>query len=427
MDSPQRSTSGLSDLQSPAETYTPDTDASVGYEENLRTFLENLQFEEQYILVTGGLGFIGSHTTLELLKANYNVIVVDNMSNSYQEVFDRVHLLASRYHESRGSRMPSLQIHNHDFQDCVMLRALLKQFELSTRWEPPRSKISGVIHFAAHKSVEESIRQPLKYYSNNVTGLVNFVSILEEFGIKNFIFSSSATVYGTAANSGAPLREEYCVHSKETFHEENGDERAVESGCVGITNPYGRTKWMCEAILADLAASDPSWTVVALRYFNPIGCDPSGLLGEDPRGTPTNLLPVVVNVITGQIPELKVFGDDWDTIDGTAVRDFIHVTDLARGHIAALSTALKGELQTNFRTFNLGTGYGHSVMEVVNVMESVSSRNIPRKAVSRRQGDVGSCVAVAKRSDQELHWRTEKSLQDACADTWNFLKLNRTV
>ena len=190
---------------------------------------------------------------------------------------------------------------------------------------------------------------------------------------------------------------------------------------MGITNPYGRTKWICETILADLAASDPEWTVVALRYFNPIGCDSSGLLGEDPRQVPTNLLPVVVKVMTGQYQELQMFGSDWDTEDGTAVRDFIHVTDLARGHIAALNTASEGKLTENFRTFNLGTGRGHSVLEVVNTMESVSSSSIPRKTAGRRTGDVGSCVAIATRSQEELQWKTEKTLRDACESICNFL------
>lgn len=181
---------------------------------------------------------------------------------------------------------------------------------------------------------------------------------------------------------------------------------------------------MCETILADLAASDPEWTVVALRYFNPVGCDPSGLLGEDPRQAPTNLLPVVVKVMTGQYAELQMFGTDWETEDGTAVRDFIHVTDLARGHIAALSAANEGNLRENFRTFNLGTGSGHSVLEVVNAMEAVSSTSITRKAADRRAGDVGSCVAVVDRCREELQWKTDKSLEDACADICNFLDVS---
>ena len=202
-----------------------------------------------------------------------------------------------------------------------------------------QSSIKGVIHFAAYKSVSESISNPLKYYANNVAGLIEFCSVLGDFNIKTFIFSSSATVYGTVANSGVPLREEYCTHQTESFTDHDGATRTAEGGCSGLTNPYGRSKWMCEAILSDLAQADPDWTILALRYFNPVGCDESGLLGEDPKGIPTNLMPVVVRVMTEVSPELNVFGTDYPTPDGTAVRDFIHVTDLACGHVAALSSA----------------------------------------------------------------------------------------
>ncbi|OOG00134.1 hypothetical protein ASPCADRAFT_40537 [Aspergillus carbonarius ITEM 5010] len=410
MESPRQSDASTPvEPGSPGCVDTPATQSSVLFDGNLEELLRNLPLD-QYILVTGGLGFIGSHTTLELLKANYNVIVIDNLSNSFQTVFDRIKQLAAKHHEQQGTRMPSLQLHAHDYRDTVALRGLLEQYQIQSRWGTPKSKIGGVIHFAAYKAVEESIKNPLKYYANNVSGLIDFATTLGEFGIKTFIFSSSATVYGTLATSGLPLKEELCA--------------AVKPGCTGITNPYGRTKWICEAILADLAASDPEWTIVALRYFNPIGCDESGLLGEDPRQTPTNLLPVVVKVMTGQYKELQMFGTDWDTEDGTAIRDFIHVTDLARGHIAALNTANGGKLVENFRTFNLGTGRGHSVMEVVNTMEEVSSKPIPRKAAGRRAGDVGSCVAVASRSSDELEWKTEKTLKDACVSLCNFLSVS---
>lgn len=408
---------------SPVCVDTPATQSSVLFDGNLEELLRNFPLD-QYILVTGGLGFIGSHTTLELLKANYNVIVIDNLSNSFQVVFDRVQTLANQYHDQQGTKCPSMHLHAHDYRDTAALRTLLEQYQVSSRWGAAKSKIAGVIHFAAHKAVEESIRNPLKYYANNVSGLVDFATTLGEFGIKTFVFSSSATVYGTLATSGLPLKEELCVHKEEVVIDHHGSENVVSPGCTGITNPYGRTKWICEAILADLAASDPEWTIVALRYFNPIGCDESGLLGEDPRQTPTNLLPVVVKVMTGQYNELQMFGTDWDTEDGTAVRDFIHVTDLARGHIAALSTANEGRLVENFRTFNLGTGRGHSVQEVVDAMESVSSKHIPRKAAPRRAGDVGSCVAVATRSQEELQWKTEKSLKDACINLCNFLDVS---
>ncbi|KAL2814963.1 hypothetical protein BJX63DRAFT_185082 [Aspergillus granulosus] len=424
MESPRQS-----DASSPAEPCspicvdTPATQSSVLFDGNIEELLRNFPLR-QYILVTGGLGFIGSHTTLELLKASYNVIVIDNLSNSFQSVFDRIKLLAQTHHEQHGTQMPALHLDTHDYRDTAALRELLEQYQVQSRWGTPRSKIAGVIHFAAYKAVEESIKSPLKYYSNNVSGLIDFASTLGEYGIKTFIFSSSATVYGTLATSGLPLKEELCAHKDENFQNTDGVGMTIKAGCTGITNPYGRTKWMCEAILADLAASDPEWTIVALRYFNPIGCDESGLLGEDPRQTPTNLLPVVVKVMTGEYKELQMFGTDWDTEDGTAVRDFIHVTDLARGHVAAFDVATEGKLVENFRAFNLGTGRGHSVMEVVNTMESVSSKRIPTRAAPRRQGDVGSCVAIATRSEQELQWKTVKTLKDACDNLCKFLESN---
>lgn len=425
MDSPRQSdASSPLGVSSPIDLDTPATEISALFDDNLDNLLLNFPVLDQYILVTGGLGFIGSHTTLELLKTGYGVIVIDDLSNSYQDVFDRIQQLASKFHDENGTKVPALKLHNHDYRDTAALRELLDQYRLPSRWGSPKSKVAGVIHFAAHKAVEESIRNPLKYYANNVSGLIDFAGTLGEYGIKTFIFSSSATVYGTLANSGVPLKEELCVHKHETFRDEDGNENSVQPGCTGITNPYGRTKWMCEAILADLAYSDPEWTIVALRYFNPIGCDQSGLLGEDPRGIPTNLLPVVVKVMMGQSPELKMFGTDWDTEDGTAIRDFIHVTDLARGHIAALNAANEGGMCENFRTFNLGTGRGHSVLEVVNAMESVSSKKIPRRGAERRQGDVGSCVAAASRSHQELSWKTEKTIVDACRDICNFLEVS---
>lgn len=408
---------------SPSSVDTPATESSLQFD-NLDELLRQLPVENQFILVTGGLGFIGSHTTLELLKANYNVIVIDNLSNSFEKVFHRIALLARQFHEEIGSPMPTLRLHGRDYRDTSALQALLEEYQLPSRWGSPKSRIAGVIHFAAYKAVEESIRRPLKYYANNVSGLISFASTLGDFGIKTFIFSSSATVYGTFATSGLPLREELCVHMEEVLVDEAGERRVVQPGCTGITNPYGRTKWMREAILADLALSDPEWAIVALRYFNPVGCDSSGLLGEDPRQAPTNLLPVVVKVMTGQYAELQMFGTDWETKDGTAVRDFIHVTDLARGHVTALTTANKGRLMENFRTFNLGTGSGHSVTEVVSTMETVSSKTIPWKAADRRAGDVGSCVAVVDRSREELEWKTEKSLRDACADICNFLDVS---
>ncbi|KAH8694063.1 UDP-glucose 4-epimerase [Talaromyces proteolyticus] len=423
INSPPQSDAGSSTFDIPSyDISTPATPSSLFFDDRLGRLLREVP-HNQHILVTGGLGFIGSHTTLELLKAGYNVIAIDNLSNAYESVSDRIQLLASKYHEEQGTPMPSLKHYKQDYQDIKSLIPLLEAHR-TLSWDSPKSSIAGVIHFASYKAVEDSIKQPLKYYSNNVCGLIGFVETLGSFGIKTFIFSSSATVYGTLATSGAPLKEELCVHKPEGTKTDQESWSTVQPGCTGITNPYGRTKWMCEAILADLAISDPEWTIVALRYFNPIGCDSSGLLGEDPRCTPTNLLPVIVKVMTGQYSELSMFGTDWDTVDGTAVRDFIHVTDLAQGHIAALSVAMKGELRENFRTFNLGTGYGHSVLEVVETMQQVSQKTLPRKAVDRRAGDVGYCVAAADRSSDELQWTARKTLSDACADICHSLEIS---
>lgn len=378
---------------------------------------------EDFVLVTGGLGFIGSHTSLELLKSGHNVIIVDNQSNAFESVLDRIVYLAQSHHGQHGTICPAVRYRNFDYRDSAAMRQLLDDHDLRhDNASLQKSRIVGVIHFAAFKAVAESINMPLKYYRNNVSGLVEFVALLGEFGIKNLIFSSSATVYGSLADKGKPLREEDCVHRQGIILGSDGSIEVVKPGSVGITNPYGRTKWMCEAILADLAASDPEWSITALRYFNPIGCDSSGLLGEDPRQVPTNLLPVVVKVMTGEYDSLSVFGSDWETPDGTAIRDFIHVTDLAKGHIAALRPKHQENLGDNFKTFNLGTGDGHSVRDVVTIMGAVSEKQIPQKLVDRRPGDVGFCVAGVDRSRIELGWQTEKTLEDACRDLCNFLR-----
>jgi UDP-glucose 4-epimerase len=378
----------------------------------------------RYILVTGGLGFIGSHTSVELLKAGYNVLIVDNCANAHRSVFDRINQITDTYYVSQPERRPEVKLFDISYQDMTAMRALLDQYSLTSLRDDRQSQIVGVIHFAALKAVEESIRMPLKYYRNNINGLIDFLGLLDEYNIKKFIFSSSATVYGTIADRGLPVQEENCVHSPISYTTREGLEEVAEQGCTGLTNPYGRTKFFGEAILADVAASDPSWTIIALRYFNPIGCDESGLIGEDPKGVPSNLLPVVTRVMTGQYPELKIFGDDWNTPDGTAIRDFIHVTDLAIGHIAAMASAQQQELKHNFRTFNLGTGCGYSVEQVASTMEAVSGRPVPRRRVERRAGDVGTCVAVADRAQIELGWKTQKSLDDACRDICRFLKVN---
>lgn len=381
-----------------------------------------LATEDHYVLVTGGLGFIGSHTVLELLKAGYNVIIVDDLSNSFHDVFNRILRIANQHFEHCVGRCPKAELHKTSYRDVPAMRAVLESHcPANLPRDQLRTTIIGVIHFAAFKAVEESISQPLKYYKNNVSGLVDFMALLNEYNIKTFVYSSSATVYGTLADGSRLLREEHCVHEDETYQDVDGIKRRAQQGCTGITNPYGRTKFIGEAILSDLARSDPAWNIVGLRYFNPIGCDASGLLGEDPKGDATNLLPVVVKVMMGEYEELSVYGGDWNTRDGTTIRDFIHVTDLARGHIAALSAAQAGRIQGSYRTFNLGTGIGNSVLEIVAAMESVSERKIPRKVVGRRVGDVQSSVAATDRARRELGWETKESLTDACRDVWNYL------
>lgn len=328
----------------------------------------------------------------------------------------------------KADQRPSLKFHEADYTEDKAMAVILKKYQapLGLGFEqcsfgpemPQESRITGVIHFAAYKAVSESIQNPIKYYQNNLCGLVNFCSLLGDFGIKNLVFSSSATVYGTVADMGIPLREEFCSHEKSKYSDDLGIERQIEPGCSGLTNPYGRSKWMCEAFLNDLAIADPEWSITCLRYFNPIGCDESGLLGEDPRTVASNLMPVVLRVLTGRLPVLNIYGDDYDTVDGTAVRDFIHVTDLARGHLAALGSKERG----GFRVFNLGSGRGNSVLDVVAAMESVSQMKIPTQIVGRRQGDVGSCVARVEKAEIELGWKTEKTLEISCRDIWKFLE-----
>ncbi|KAF1999706.1 udp-glucose 4-epimerase [Amniculicola lignicola CBS 123094] len=377
---------------------------------------------QEYVLVTGGLGFIGSHTVLELLKSGCNVIIIDNASNSAPDVFSRILKSADLHCAATGQRCPKAEWHEMDYRDEPRMRALFDAHAVSAL-QPRQTNIVGVIHFAAYKAVEESIRQPIKYYQNNIVGLVDFITLLDEYSIKNFIFSSSAAVYGNLPDGRQYLKEEHVVHEAEAYTDIDGAARHSEAGYSGITSPYGRTKFFGEAILFDIAQSDPSWNIVALRYFNPIGCDPMGLLGEDPAGIPSNLLPVVVRVMKGETPELSIYGSDWDTHDGTAVRDFIHVCDLARGHIAALTAIQAGKINGGFRTFNLGVGKGYSVLDVVSTMEAVSQLPIRRQFVDRRAGDVQLSVAAVDRAKVELGWHTRYTLVDACQDTLNFLRM----
>ncbi|KAF2731628.1 UDP-glucose 4-epimerase [Polyplosphaeria fusca] len=463
--SPAPSAFSLSMSGSPDSISTPDTSRSLMFDDDISADpLDIAGPNSPFIMVVGGLGYIGSHTVLELLKENYNVLVVDDLSNSYESVLHRIKALATEHFATLNKSMPALHFRQLDYRSPHMRsvlasytsytiaskldasvpvetipNALPRGFPFATLQrtdsgidmdtdEPSdavlrrESRISGVIHFAAYKSVEESIRMPLKYYSNNVCGMVDFLSLLEEFGIKNFVFSSSATVYGEGANCGLPLREELCVHHPESFFDNEGVERRMLPGVMGLTSPYGRSKFMCESILADIARSDPTWSITALRYFNPVGCHESGILGEDPRQKPSNLIPVIATVLTGAKPVLDIFGTDWDTPDGTAVRDFIHVVDLARGHIAALAASAAGRIKAPFRTYNLGTGRGHTVREVLNSLEETAGRSIPVREVGRRAGDVGFCVAEVQRAETELTWRAEKTLADCSVDVWNFTR-----
>ncbi|KAM7186569.1 hypothetical protein V8F20_011336 [Naviculisporaceae sp. PSN 640] len=402
--------------------------------------------EDKFILVTGGLGYIGSHTTLELLKQGYNVIAVDNLSNCFASTRWRIQHLANQHFQALAEegrpvkKMPKLHFHKMDYQSNSM-RLLLEQYSIPpspthdseltlTEEETPettekrQSQISGVIHFAAYKSVGESITNPLAYYDNNVCGLVGFIRLLDEFNIHNFIFSSSATIYGSKANAEKPLREDQVLHF------EGDGEQSVE----GLTCAYARSKYFSEAILADLAVSAPSkWRITCLRYFNPVGCDPSGLLGESPRNTPTNLFPVVAQVLSGKKDKLSVFGTDWPTRDGTAIRDYVHVVDIARGHVAALAAtpaasssssplrSEKEELAKAFRTYNLGSGTGTSVMEIVESLSKAADRPVPIEWTGRRNGDVGFCVASTARAEKELGWFPRETIAQSARDLWNYI------
>lgn len=411
--------------------------------------------------------------------------MVDNLSNSYETVLHNVKLIAGKEHKEKGTQMPLIHFHRVDYRSRSM-RFLLESYtdlvpvpskpssptsptsendEPERRQMAYRSRITGVIHFAAFKSVSESISKPLAYYNNNVCGLVSLLELLDKFSIRNFIFSSSATVYGAKANDGVPLREEDLVHFPETVLDADNSPITLTPSVAGLTCPYGRTKYMAEAILADLAEADDRWRIIALRYFNPVGCDPSGLLGENPRNVPTNLYPVITQVLTGDRAQLDVFGSDWDTRDGSAVRDFVHVLDVARGHIAALrpapasvpaqapkaseieahtsatTTGSEGEnktslvttstsasskqLATGFRAYNLGSGNGTTVIEAVRSLETAAGQAIPLNHQGRRAGDVGSCVASNMRARTELGWQPRESITQCAVDLWNFV--SRTV
>lgn len=329
------------------------------------------------ILVTGGAGYIGSHTVVELLNLGKEVIIVDNLSNSSKLVLDRIEAIT-------GIRPVFYEL------DVCDKQALRKVFE--------QESIDAAIHFAGYKAVGESVQKPVMYYKNNIMSTLALVEVMSEFNVKKIVFSSSATVYGI--NNQSPL---------------------IETMQTSATNPYGYTKVMLEQILKDVHVADSEWSIALLRYFNPIGAHESGLIGEDPSGIPNNLMPYIAQVAVGKLSELSVFGNDYDTLDGTGVRDYIHVVDLAIGHIKALE---KVSEKTDVYNYNLGSGEGTSVLQLVNTFESVNKIPIPYKIVPRRSGDVATCYANADKAYKELNWRTTKSIEDMCRDTWNWQSKN---
>ncbi|HJV88144.1 MAG TPA: UDP-glucose 4-epimerase GalE [Noviherbaspirillum sp.] len=329
------------------------------------------------ILVTGAAGYIGSHTCVELLASGYSVVALDNLCNSARESLVRVEKIAGR----------PLTFVEADVRDRKAIDSLLRQH-----------RIDAAIHFAGLKAVGDSVRQPLDYFDNNVTGSINLLQSLSDAGIRHFLFSSSATVYG--APQSVPI---------------------TETAPLAPANPYGRSKLIVEQMLHDLGQSDPSWSIGALRYFNPVGAHPSGLIGEDPRGVPNNLMPYVAQVAVGRMPRLKVFGDDYPTPDGTGVRDYIHVVDLAKGHVAALAGlfATGGSF-----TVNLGTGRGYSVLEVVRAFEAASGVAIAHEMAPRRPGDIAECYSDPSLAESLLGWKARKGLDEMCADHWRWQKTN---
>lgn len=327
------------------------------------------------ILLTGGAGFIGSHTAVEMTQAGHDVVIFDNFCNSDATVLDRLETIL-------GKR---LAFEEGDIRDYDRIRDVLEKHQ-----------IEAVVHFAGLKAVGESCEKPLEYFDNNITGTLVLLQAMKSLGIKRIIFSSSATVYGTPQY--LPLDEKHPL---------------------SVTNPYGRTKLQVEEILSDLCASDAEWSAVCLRYFNPIGAHESGLIGENPRGIPNNLLPYVARVAAGQLEALQVFGNDYDTPDGTGVRDYIHVIDLAKGHVLAAQYALT---HTGWIAINLGTGIGYSVLDIVKAYEKACGKLVPYKIVARRPGDVASNWADPKLAKELLGWEAQYTLQDMCEHSWNFQK-----
>lgn len=329
------------------------------------------------ILVTGGAGYIGSHTVVALQARGEDLLILDNLANSSIRVLDRIEAIS-------GKRPAFVQA---DIRDKAALAAVFQA-----------NSISAVVHFAGAKAVGESVEKPLSYYDNNVVGTVNLLQTMAEFGVKRLVFSSSATVYGDP--HAVPIREDFPLHA---------------------TNPYGRTKLMIEEILRDLGHSDADWRIAILRYFNPVGAHASGLIGENPNGIPNNLMPFVSQVAVGRRTELSVFGNDYPTLDGTGVRDYIHVVDLAQGHLAALDALARS---TGILTVNLGTGQGYSVLDMVRAFEKASGRAVPYKIVGRRPGDVASCYAEPALAQALLGWQALRGIDEMCVDTWKWQSMN---
>ena len=329
------------------------------------------------ILVTGGSGFIGSHTVLELLNKGYGVIVMDNLCNSSEESLRRVEKITGK----------KVKFYQTDIRDREGTEKIFRE-----------NKIDAVIHFAGLKAVGESCHIPLKYYENNIGGTVTLLEVMEKYNVKKIIFSSSATVYGTPEK--LPLTEE------------------CRTG--GTTNPYGSTKYYLEGILTDVWKADPSWNVILLRYFNPVGAHESGMIGEDPKGIPNNLMPYVAQVASGKLSCIQVFGNDYDTPDGTGVRDYIHVVDLALGPIATSENCR----EAGVRSDNLGTGHGYSVLDMIHAFEKACGKKLPYKICPRRDGDIAACYACPDKAEKELHWKAKYGIEEMCASQWKWQSAN---
>ena len=329
------------------------------------------------VLVTGGAGFIGSHTAVELLNAGHEVVVIDNLDNASKESLKRVEQITGK----------KLAFYQKDVRDRATLRKIFK-----------KHKIEWVIHFAGLKAVGESVKKPVEYYDNNLVSTLTLLEVMKEFNVKKFVFSSSATVYGDP--KALPLTE--------------------DSPTGGTTNPYGTSKYMQELILKDVYHSDSKWTIALLRYFNPVGAHESGLIGEDPKGIPNNLMPYVAQVASGKLTKIGVFGNDYPTPDGTGVRDYIHVVDLAKGHVAAIQNIK----EAGVHIYNLGTGNGYSVLDMIHAFSKACAKELPYEIKPRRAGDIAACYASSAKAEKELGWKAEYNLEKMCIDQWNWQKNN---